>query len=308
MKYEIIISFLSYFRINLQSLTPVFSRVKEIQNRIVSKPEVHYSSCSLQAFCQHPDGSFLSLYAINPWASLENSIIVQRISSDLEHIGYLDIDILVHVDIDNDFDICCTDAGEVVVASDNNIYLFRISNGRLRHINSTSLEYNILGGVSFYKGQIYANTYEDIIIILDANLNINKTINSIIRSDESFIVSSSQTVPCSLHSYFTVNYRRNLIYCENTKLKQIKYLRQEDFNPVCICPATDDSVYVLGKQEERARILHVNSDMNVLLDLSDLSIETNTDILRGEMIFDRVKNRLIFHGRRKFSLTVIEME
>ena len=293
MKYEIIISFLSYFRINLQDKTPVFSRVKEIQNRTVSKPEVCY-----EVFCQHPDGSFLHFYTL---VTFEFDLIVQHISSELEHIGYL------HIDTDayfgGNYNICCTDAGEVVVASDvGNLYLYRISNGRLQRIYSTSLKYNYIEDVSSYRNQIYVNTFKKI-IILDANLNINKTIDLPLWFDTSDD-DIRQIVPCSLHSYITVTYGNGLIYCHDTKLKQIKYLRQGDLNPVCACLAKDDSVFIIG----RTRILQVNSDMNVLLDLP-VSVEMNNDV-----IFDRVKNRMILYQKIKSSfaetkpLTVIELE
>ena len=283
--------------------------MKEIQ-RIVLKPEeVSYHSYNPESFCQHPDGSFLRLYSINSEATLETNFTVQRLSSDLEHIDYLDIDIHVHVDTDtyHMYAICCTDAGEVVVASDHNLYLYRISNGRLRRIYSTSLEYDHIDGVSSYRNQIYVNTFENI-IILDANLNINKTIDlNYVNNFES----TCEIVSCSLHSYFSLTIG-DFIYCDDTKLKQIKYLRQEDFIPVRVCLATDDSVFIIGKQEERARILQVNSDMNVLLDLL-VSVETDIDILGREMIFDRVKNRIILYRRRDIltedmQLTVIELE
>jgi hypothetical protein len=246
-------------------------------------------------WCQHPDGSFLSFAKIisdddneddSIYTFQRKKTVIIHISSDFEYQCYYNIDI--KEDWDTTKHICCSDTGNVVMSVKRELRLYRISSGSLQFIKSRNMEF-YCSSISYFKNKIYCFTDEES-LILDTNLNIKRKI-------EHFGISDN-ILPCSLQKYISTlesDDFDNYIICEDSRLKQLKYLRKEGFLPLCMCAATKDSVFVFGRQGEDFRILQVNTDLTVHTEIFVDEKEIDRDYMFDEkvMLFDQNNSRLV---------------
>ncbi|XP_060558286.1 uncharacterized protein LOC132718587 [Ruditapes philippinarum] len=282
--------------------TSSYNRVKKIQRHIIETPE-NVTLYGTSKWCQHPDGSFLYLANIivssvddDEDDSIDTSqiykTVIIHISSDFEYQCYYNTDI--KEDTDTTKHICCTNTGDVVMSVKRELRLYRISSGSLRFIKSIDVGFECTN-MSFFKNKIYCFTYGASLIILDTNLNIKRRV-------ELIGIAAENILPCSLQKYISTlysNYADNCIICEDSRLKQLKYLRKEGFLRLSMCAATEDSVFVFGRQGEDFRILQVNTDMTVLTEICVDKKEMDQIYIRDvdKMVFDKNNSRLFISSR-----------
>ncbi|XP_060580204.1 uncharacterized protein LOC132736991 [Ruditapes philippinarum] len=279
----------------ISTITSSYNRVKKIQTHTIKSPE-NVTIYRTTEWCQHPDGSFLYLANIRVssvdddeddsiYTSQIYKTVIIHISSDFEYQCYY------NTDIEEDWyykkHICCTDTGDVLIYVVNQIRLYRISSGKLQFIKSTNMEFSC-SSISYFKNKIYCFTDEES-LILDTNLDIKRRV-------ELMGIGVDNILPCSLQKYISIfDFLNKCIICEDSRLKQLKYLRKEGFLPMCMCAATEDSVFVFGRQTGVFKIVQVNTDMTLL---SEICIERNEldhiDLCyEHKIVFDKDNSRLV---------------
>ncbi|XP_060606155.1 uncharacterized protein LOC132758493 [Ruditapes philippinarum] len=277
--------------------TSSYNRVKKIQTHTFKTPE-NVKICYATECCQHPDGSFLYLAIIRVSSFYENEddsictsqickYVIIHISSDFEYKCYYNTGIKENYNSTKH--ICCTDTGDVVMYVKRKLRLYRISSGRLQFIKSTDMKFECTN-ISFFKNKIYCFTKMKS-LILDTNLNKKKGVE---RDD----ISVKYTLPCSLQKYISISESDCVEYhilCEDSRLKQLKYFRKEGFLPLCMCAATENSVFLFGTQDDDYKILQVNTDMTVIseicMDENEMGLIDMWDV--DKMVFDKDNSRLV---------------